>query len=87
MKFPKLGFTDSLALYCLAVIGAGLLLSYRLAVYSIEADYMGALACWTVAFTPVSTALGITLTAVVGKNKAENTTGGINHLKASGTTE
>lgn len=77
----KRGFTDRLAIYVLVVLTIGLCMAFYLGVKSIEADYMGALACFTAAFAPIGTALSITLTAVVGKNKAENTQGGINHLK------
>ena len=77
----KLGFTDSLALLCIGLMTIGLFMAYRLGVMSIEADYMGALACFTVVFTPIGTMLGITLAAVVNKNKAENTDGGINAMK------
>lgn len=76
------GFTDNLALFCVALLTIGLFMAYRLAVKSIDADYGGALACFTVVFTPIGTALGITLTAIVNKNRAENTTGGINAIKA-----
>lgn len=80
MKRP--GFTDTLAVFCLIIMTVGLFMAYKLGVMSIEADYMGALACFTVVFTPVGTMLGITLTAVVNKNKAENTDGGVNYYKA-----
>lgn len=79
MKKP--GFTDTLAVFCLLILAVGLCMAYKLGVMSIEADYMGALACFTVVFTPIGTVLGIVLTAVVNKNRAENTIGGINALK------
>ena len=75
------GFTDRLALYCVGLITIGLVMAFVLALYSIETGYMGSLACFTVAFTPIGTMLGIVLTAVVGKNKSENTQGGINYAK------
>lgn len=80
-KLP--GFTDCLAVACVLLLFIGLNMSYRLSVMSIEADYMGALQCFTVVFTPIGTMLGIVLTAVVQKNRAENTSadGGINCLK------
>lgn len=81
------GFTDCLAVACVLLLFIGLNMSYRLSVMSIEADYMGALQCFTVVFTPIGTMLGIVLTAVVNKNRAENTCmdGGINTLKAKTT--
>lgn len=57
-------------------------MSFYLAIKSIEYNYQGALACFTVVFTPIGSVLGITLTAIVGKNKAENTEGGVNYLMA-----
>lgn len=57
-------------------------MAFYLAVKSINADYSGPLACFTVVFTPIGSMLGITLTAVVNKNKAENTLNGVNYLKA-----
>lgn len=80
----QLGFTDKLAIYCIALITLGLLMAFYLAIKSIEYNYQGALACFTVVFTPIGSVLGITLTAIVGKNKAENTEGGVNYLKAQG---
>ena len=56
-------------------------MSFILAVMSIRADYSGALSCFTVVFTPIGTTIGITLTAVVNKNKKENTVGGVNYMK------
>ena len=44
-----------------------------LAVLSIKYQYTGALACWTVVFTPIGTALSIVLSRIVEKNRAENT--------------
>lgn len=35
----------------------------------------GALACWTVVFTPIGTAVGIVLGKIVDKNRAENVSG------------
>lgn len=79
-KMP--GFTDRLGIYCIALLTVGLIMAYSLGVKSIDADYQGALACFTIVFTPIGTALGITLTAIVNKNRAENTDGGINAIKA-----
>ena len=39
----------------------------------IRYQYTGALACYTVVFTPIGTALSIVLARVVDKNRAENT--------------
>lgn len=77
----RLGFTDTLAVLCIVLVTVGLLMAYKLAILSIENDYNGALACFTVVFTPIGTMLGITLTAIVNKNRAENTAGGINAMK------
>ncbi|RKJ76119.1 hypothetical protein D7X33_15470 [Butyricicoccus sp. 1XD8-22] len=44
-----------------------------MAVLSIKYQYTGALACWTVVFTPIGTALSIVLSRIVEKNRAENT--------------
>lgn len=86
MKVRKIpGFTDRLGIYCIALLTVGLVMAYRLAVKSIDADYQGALACFTIVFTPIGTALGITLTAIVNKNRAENTVGGVNAIKAQQT--
>lgn len=78
------GFTDRLAVYCVGLITIGLGMAFYLALLSIDRNYMGSLACFTVVFTPIGTMLGIVLAAVVGKNKAENTEGGINYAKMSG---
>lgn len=59
-------------------------MSFYLAVRCIDTNYTGPLTCFTVVFTPIGTVLGIVLTAIVGKNKAENTKDGINYLKVSG---
>lgn len=73
--FKKLGFTNRLALYVLLFLAAGLAGGFYLALKSIEYSYTGALACWTICFTPVGTATSIVLSKVVDKNKAENTSG------------
>ena len=36
-------------------------------------QYTGALACWTVVFTPIGTAISIVLVRIVDKSRAENT--------------
>lgn len=48
---------------------------FFLAVLSIKYQYTGALACWTVVFTPIGTAVGIVLGKIVDKNRAENVSG------------
>lgn len=45
---------------------------FYLARMSIQYQYVGALACWTVVFTPIGTAIGVVLGKIVDKNKAEN---------------
>lgn len=75
-KIKKLkgnGFTNSMAIYILALLTIGLLLGFVLAWKSINTQYMGALACFTVCFTPIGTACSIVLGKVVDKNKEENT--------------
>lgn len=69
----SLGFTNRMALQLILMLWAGLAMSFILAWRSITYQYMGALACWTVVFTPIGTAIGIVLGAIVQKNKAENT--------------
>lgn len=71
--FKSLGFTNRLALYLVALLTAGLTGGFLLAKWSIEARYTGALACYTVVFTPIGTALGAVLGRVVTKNMEENT--------------
>lgn len=69
----SIGFTNRMACQLILMLWAGLGMSFILAFYSIRYQYMGALACWTVVFTPIGTACSIVLGAVVHKNKAENT--------------
>lgn len=73
----SIGFSNRLAIYILAFLLIGLLGGFYLALLSINAEYLGSLACWTVAFTPMSTATSIVLSKIVDKSKAENTAGGI----------
>ncbi len=51
----------------------GLICGTYLALKSIEYQYMGALACFTVVFTPIGTATSIVLGAIVHKSEVENT--------------
>ncbi len=69
----NLGFTNRLALYLVLLLFLGLAGGFILAVLSIKYQYMGALACYTVVFTPIGTALGIVLAKIVEKNTQENT--------------
>lgn len=71
----KIGFTNTLAIYVLLFLTAGLAGGFYLALKSIEYNYMGALACWSVAFAPIGTVASFALGKVVDKNKAENTGG------------
>lgn len=71
----KLGFTNRLAIYILFFLAFGLAGGFYLALKSIEYQYNGALACWTVCLTPIGTATSIALSRIVDKNKAENTGG------------
>lgn len=69
----RLGFTNTLALLLVLLLAAGLAGGFLLAVLSIRHQYTGALACYTVVFTPMGTALSVVLARVVDKNRAENT--------------
>ena len=72
LKKKSIGFTNSMAVYILALLTIGLLMGFVLAWRSIDMQYMGALACFTVCFTPIGTACSIVLGKVVDKNKSEN---------------
>ena len=72
VKKKRLGFTDRMAVSLIVLLFLGLILGYDLAVKSIYAQYMGALACYTAVFCPVGTAISIVLAKVVDKNKSEN---------------
>lgn len=68
-----LGFTNLLAVFLVLLLLLGLAGGFILAVLSIKYQYTGALACWTVVFTPIGTAISIVLVRIVDKSKAENT--------------
>lgn len=68
----RLGFTNAMALLLIFLLTAGLAGGFVLAVMSIRYQYMGALACYTVVFTPMGTAISIVLAHIVDKSKAEN---------------
>lgn len=72
-KKQPIGFTNRLAIYLMLFLAAGLAGGFILAWKSIEFQYMGALACFTVVFTPVGTAIGIVLNSIVHKSDHENT--------------
>ena len=69
----RLGFTNTLALLLVLLLACGLAGGFLLAVMSIRHSYTGALACYTVVFTPIGTALGVVLGKIVDKSRAENT--------------
>lgn len=69
----KLGFTNKMAVFILGLLTVSLLLSFVLAVLSIQHQYMGVLACWTACFTPLGVGLDIVLNSTVKKSTAENT--------------
>lgn len=69
----RIGFTNRLALYLVALLFLGMAGGFVLAALSIRYQYTGALACYTVVFTPVGTALSVVLARVVEKNRKENT--------------
>lgn len=72
-KRHSIGFTNKLALYLMLFLAAGLAGGFILAWRSISFQYMGALACFTVVFAPVGTAIGIVLNSIVHKSDHENT--------------
>ena len=57
----RLGFTNCLAVLLVLLLFVGLAGGFVLAVLSIKYQYTGALACWTVVFTPNGTAVSIVL--------------------------
>ena len=69
----RMGFTNTLALLLVLLLACGLAGGFLLAVMSIRHSYTGALACYTVVFTPIGTALGVVLGKIVDKSRAENT--------------
>lgn len=80
-KRQSIGFTNRLALYLMLFLTAGLAGGFILAWKSIEFQYMGALACFTVVFSPVGTAIGIVLNSIVHKSERENTGAGGEGIK------
>lgn len=69
----SIGFTNRLAVYLVIMLFIGLAGGFVLALFSIKYQYNGALACWTVVFTPIGTAISIVLAKIVNKSKEENT--------------
>lgn len=69
----RIGFTNTMAVYILVLLTVCIFMSYDLGVKSVEAEYMGVLACWTACFTPLGLGLDIVLNSVVKKSQAENT--------------
>lgn len=69
----RLGFTNCLAVLLVLLLFVGLAGGFVLAILSIKYQYTGALACWTVVFTPIGTAVSIVLARIVDKSRAENT--------------
>jgi len=68
----QLGFTNRLALYIILFLACGLAGGFVLAWRSISYGYTGALACWSVCFTPIGTAASIVLSKIVHKSEVEN---------------
>lgn len=66
------GFTNCLAVCIVLLLVAGLAGGFLLAWRSITYNYMGALACWSVCFTPIGTVAGIVLNSIVRKSETEN---------------
>lgn len=77
----SLGFTNRLAIYILLLLAAGLAGGFYLAMRSIQYGYTGALACWTIVFTPIGTACSIVLSKIVHKSEAENVGGNGDGIK------
>ena len=69
----RMGNTDRLGYILVFILALGLAGGFYLARMSIQYQYTGALACYTVVFTPIGTALSIVLSRIVEKNRAENT--------------
>lgn len=80
-KKKRIGFTDSLAIYILLYLFVGLIGGFYLALKSIEYNYLGALACYTVVFAPIGTVASIVIGKVVDKNRDENTGGNGDGIK------
>lgn len=72
-KRHSIGFTNGFAVYLALLLTAGLAGGFFLAWKSIQYQYMGALACFTVVFTPIGTAIGVVLNSIVKKSDHENT--------------
>lgn len=72
-KRQSIGFTNRLAIYLMLFLAAGLAGGFYLALKSIEHQYMGALACYTVVFTPMGAMANIVLNSIVHKSDHENT--------------
>ncbi len=88
MPERKQGFTDGMALKLVRILILTIILSFILSVLSIYFQYLGALACWTACIAPLQVGLSIVLSAVVNKNKAENTSAdgdGIRYRQLLGT--
>ena len=62
-----MGNTDRLGYILVFILALGLAGGFVLAVLSIKYQYTGALACWTVVFTPIGTALSIVLSSANGE--------------------
>lgn len=62
-----------MAVYLIALLTVGIILSFVLAWRSINYQYMGSLACWTIVFTPLAAGIDIVLNSIVKKNMQENT--------------
>ena len=71
--FSDLGFTNRLGLILVGLIAIGLVMGFTLANKAIDNSYTGALACFTIVFTPIGTACSIVLQKIVEKNMQENT--------------
>lgn len=70
--FVSIGATNRLAFYIMLLLTVGLAGGFYLARLSILYGYTGALACYTVAFTPIGTACSIVLSKIVHKSEVEN---------------
>lgn len=69
----KLGFTNKMCVGILLTIAVTIIMGFYLAIRSIDSQYLGTLACFTVAIAPVDSVLGVVLKEAVKKSTAENT--------------
>ena len=69
----KMGFTNKMCIGIMGIILITILMGFYLAIKSIDSQYLGTLACFTVAIAPVDSVLGVVLREAIKKSTAENT--------------